>query len=364
MDHSAGWANPSSLHCEGVSTAKKLKQARIKSANFLNCRPEEIVFTSGGTESNNLAIFGVANNYCTNKHQIGEIIVSAIEHKSVLAPTEELKKAGWVVKNLSVDQEGLVSPIDLKNLLTTNTVLVSVMLANNEIGTIQPIIELAKEIRRFRKQHKTSYPYLHTDACQATNYLDLNVAKLGVDFLTLNSTKIGESASVGLLYIKKGTNISPVIFGGGQEGGLRAGTENVEAIDVFASALEKTNKTRLKESERLIALRDHFISEIQNKIPNAQLNGSAKKRLPNNVNFSFTGCDGEQLVLRLDAEGIACSSGSACATNTGSVSYVIMALGFNKKRAESAIRFSFGPETTRADIDCVIKTLLKLMKIK
>ncbi len=364
LDYAAGEDNPSSLHQEGVAAAKILTAARKGAAQFFAARPEEIIFTSGGTESNNLAVLGVARAYQEKFKKPGHIIVSAIEHKSILAPAAELAKSGWRIDYLPVDENGLIKLAELKKLLRPDTALVSIVLANNEIGTIEPIADVAKVIRHYREQNKTTYPYLHTDACQATAYLDLNVAKLGVDLLTISGRKIpaltAPQRNIGLLFIKKGTALQPILFGGGQEFGLRPGTENVSAIGTLAKALARCARSRQRESARLAKLRDYFISEIRKKIPTAKLNGSEQSRLPNNINFSFPGQDGEQLVLRLDARGIAAATGSACTAKLDSGSHVLRALGRSEAEASNAIRFSLGPETTKKDIDYVVRTLLQL----
>ncbi len=345
LDAAAGLsANASSLHQEGVKAGQVLKEAREKVASVLGAHSDEIIFTSGGTESNNLAIFGVQN---------GEILVSAIEHSSVLAPA----KVRGNYQIIPVDGEGKANLDTLKNLLNKNTVLVSVMYVNNEIGTVQPIAEIAKIIRRFRKHHNSALPYLHVDACQATRHFNLDVRQLGVDLLTLNGSKVSGDLGAGVLYVKRGVKLKPLLYGGGQEAGRRAGTENVPAITRLAEALTKANKTRVKEFDRLTKLRTYFIKEVLKKIPDAKLNGSLADSAPQIVNFSFLGVLGEQVVLALDAKGLATSTGSACAISEHDDSYVIMALNKSVERAKCAVRFSFRPDISQRDLAKVISIL-------
>jgi cysteine desulfurase len=352
---SEAYGNPSSLHAEGVLARKVLEEARKKIAGVLNGHPDEIVFTSGGTESNNLGIFGVVDNPAT-----AHIIVSGIEHPSVMECVQELERRGAEVDYLPVSPEGIVSPKSVKDALRKNTVLVSVMYANNEIGTIQPIAEIAKVIRRHNKEGgKTLF---HTDACQATNYLDMNVLKLGVDLMTFNASKIYGPKGVGALFVRRGVKITPYIFGGGQERNLRSGTEHVAAIVAFAEAMSIAEKMKTKESARLAKLRDFFIHEVLTKIPDTVLNGSASERLPNSANISFLGEDGEGIVIALDARGVAASTGSACAniSKDGKVSSVILALDGDRIRAGGAVRFTLGRGTTKEDI---VRTVSELKKI-
>ncbi len=350
LDAAAGRGNPSSIHAEGVLAAAKLAEARRKVAGVLACQPDEIIFTSGGTESNNLAVFGVGK---------GHRVFSSIEHSSILQTD---LRATFV----PVDADGLVNLKDLKKALRPETVLVSIAYANNEIGTIQPIREIAKIIRHYRKANSSkltanSFPLFHTDACQAPRYLDLNVARLGVDLMSLNGAKVGGPKGVGCLYVRRGIKLQPMLVGGGQERGLRAGTENVEGIIRFAKALEAAAKNREKESKRLSALRDYFISKLL-KNSGTELNGSPAARLPNNINISFQDVLAEQLVIELDAKGVAASTGSACSAQTKDESYVIIALGKSTAEAQNSIRFTLGPEMTKSDINYVLKVLPLIIK--
>lgn len=346
------FANPSSLHAGGVLARRAVAAARQDTARALGAAAAEIIFTSGGTEANNLALFGVAKALGR-----GHIITTVIEHASVLEPCRALARAGFALTYLPVKSDGLVEPTVLKKALRPETILVSVAYANNEIGTIQSIREIAKIIRHFRKSPDISgFPYLHSDACQAARFLDLDVRRLGVDLLTLNSGKIYGPKGVGCLYVRSGTPLAPLQRGGGQEQNYRSGTENVPGIVGFALALELCSELRVKEAARLGKLRDYFIERLL-KLDNVTLNGSPTTRLPNNVNVSFAGADSEYLVLSLDAAGVAASSGSACSAQTKDASYVIRALGGSEDEARGAVRFTLGRETTKGDLDYVLKIL-------
>lgn len=338
MDAAAGRVNPSSIHQEGVAARAKLEQARRTVAEVLVCQPDEIIFTSGGTESNNLAIFGVNQPRGLVNHRG----FSEIEHSSILQTDPKATL-------IPVNADGLVDLSELKKSLAPKTVLVSIAYANNEIGVIQPIREIAKIIRHARKNG--SRVLFHTDACQAPSFLDLNVARLGVDLLTLNSAKVYGPPGVGCLYVKRGIKLTPQLFGGGQERGWRPGTENVEGIVRFAKALKICASKREQESKRLTVLRDYFIKNLL-KFPKVNLNGSASARLPNNVNVSFAGIEAEQLVIELDVKGVACSAGSACSARTGDESHV----------APNGVRFTLGRDTTKTDLDYVLKILPPIIK--
>jgi cysteine desulfurase len=350
------FGNPSSIHKEGVLAKREVESARKEIAEIIGAQPDELIFPSGGTEANNLAIFGVIPHWdigCPN------VVVSSIEHPSVLECVRELEKHGVEVTFLPVGSDGIVSVKDVAEAIKENTVLVSIMYANNEIGTIQPIAEIAKVIRRSK-----SKSLFHTDACQATNYLDMNVLRLGVDLMTFNASKIYGPKGVGALYVKRGIKLSPIIFGGGQEKGMRSGTENTAGIRGFAEAMKIAEKMKEKESARLMKLRDFFIKEVLKKIPNAVLNGDPTQRLPNNINFSFLDLDGEEIVIGLDARGIAVSTGSACANISvdGKVSHVLLAIGNNQNFARGGVRFTLGRETTKEDIERIIKELSLVVK--
>ena len=311
------YGNPSSYNDCGREAREYVEKARLKIARFLGARGEEVVFTGSGTESNNLAIQGVARNFQFPKPHI---ITTQIEHPSVLRPIERLEKEGFKVSYLSVDKEGLVGLEELKRTLRPETVLVSVMYANNEIGTIQPVVKISKIIRDFHNgkfQVCEKAPLFHCDACQATEYLDMNVNHLGVDLLTFNGSKIYGPKGAGVLYARRGTKLSPMILGGEQEGGLRAGTENVPAIGGMAVALDginthSTSSGQKRESARLTVLRDYLIKEVKSRMPDAVINGAlGDQRLPNNMHLSVPGLSSEVMLLELDKYGICVGSGSA-----------------------------------------------------
>ena len=338
--------NPSSIHQEGVRAKKMLEIARRKTASFFGARPEEIIFTSGGTESNNLAIFGAIGAG-------GHAITTAIEHSSILECFRELEKRGVKVDYLPVNGEGILELKTLEKALRPNTALVSVGYANSEIGAVQPIREISKIL--------SDSVIFHTDASQALLYLNCEKETLGADLITVDSHKIYGPFGVGTLFIRRGVNLKSLMFGGGQENGLRPSTENLPAIIGLAEALKLAKKNREKESKRLVSLRDFFITEIEKEIPEAILNGNRQVRLPNNINFSFPNVEAEFLALRLDAAGIAVATKSACLKNERE-SYVIKALGGDSRRATSAIRFSLGKDTKKSDLEYTIRILRKLLK--
>jgi len=349
------YGNPGSLHKPGRLAKKQIEKARAEIAGHLKSDPNEIIFTGSGTEADNLAILGVAR---ANKHYGKHIIISAIEHKAVLESALRLENDGFEVSYAPVDKNGILDIAKFKKLLRKDTILVSVMYANNEIGTIEPIREIAKTLLSLKQ--KAGYPLLHTDACQAAGTLSLDVKELGVDLLTINGSKIYGPKGVGCLYLKHGVNLEPQIVGGDQEWHKRAGTENVSLIVGIAKALDiATNKQQL-ENERLRKLRDYFINKIQKTIPQARLNGHPTKRLPNNINFSFAGIEGESLVLLLDQANIYCSTGSACSSLDLSPSHVLLAIGLTPELAHGSLRITLGRDTTKSDLD---KVLVKLTKI-
>lgn len=357
------YGNASALHQEGRKAKAVIVKARKKIAKALNCKPEEIFFTGSGTESDNIAILGTVR---ANKEFGRHIITSNIEHPAVLKSCEELKKEGFRVSFLKVNQEGILSLADLKRIISKKTILVSIMYANNEIGTLQPIKEIGrivKKVKEERKREGNKTPiYFHTDACQAAGYFDLDVQKLGVDLLTLNGSKIYGPKGVGALYVRIGTKTEPVIFGGGQEGGLRSGTENTAGIVGLAKALEIAQKEREKIFKREARLRDNLINGIIENIPRAILNGHPKKRLPNNVNVSILDIEGEAMLLFLDRYGIFASTGSACHSESLEPSHVLLALGRPYEFAHGSLRFSLGRKTTAKDIDYVLKVLPKIVE--
>ncbi len=356
-------ANPSSIHAEGVLAKSKLQKAHQDVANVLGAKSEEIIFTSNGTESNNLAIQGVI--FAWQGKGLPHIITTNIEHPSVLETCKLLQKRKLAqVSIVSVEVNGIVDPKKIKNEIKKNTVLVSVMYANNEIGTIQPIKEIAKGIRYFRKTAQTKFPLFHTDAVQAANYLDLNVEKLGVDLLSLSGTKIEGAGRVGVLYKKKSVLLKNVFGGGDQEGGLRPGTENLSEIVKFSFAFKKNYDIKEKEAKRLIKLRDYFLKKLSRGTldKNLIINGDLKNRLPNNVNITIPKIPSDLLVIELSAKGIMASSKSACKSGDGKASYVIQAINKDIKETDGSIRFSLGRDTKKSDIDYTIKALSEILQ--
>lgn len=344
------YANPSSLHSPGIEANSFLKNSRELVAKIINSKPHEIIFTSGGTESINLALKGVS--YFFGK---GHIITSKIEHSAVLETCKFLEKNNFSVTYLNVDRYGLISPEDVEKAIRSDTILITVMYANNEIGTIQPIQEIGKIARKHRV-------LFHTDACQAAGSLTLDVKKLNVDLMTLNGSKIYGPKGSGILYKKEDVKISPLLHGGGQEFNLRSGTENLPAIVGFSLALEIAQKERESENKRLIALRDYLIKNLLKKIPKSILNGHPTKRLPNNANISFLDVEGESILLHLNEKGVFVSTGSACTSRNLEVSHVLDAIGLSHDFAHGSIRFTLGRKTTKKDIDYVIKVLPQIIR--
>ena len=356
------YGNPSAIYKEGVEAKKVLEEARAAAARAIESRPEEIFFTSGGTESNNLAIAGVieAKRKQGIPYEKIHVITTPIEHSSVLECIREYEKRGVKVDFAEISSEGIVSVESIKRKINPDTVLVSVQYANNEIGTIQPIHEIGEMIRVYKKEKGTG-PIFHSDACQAPLFLSLHRENLRVDLLSLDGHKIYGPRGVGILFIKNGTKIEPILFGGGQEKGLRSTTENISGIVGMAAALRQAQGKRLDFSARMKLLRDFFISEVEKNFPEAILNGSREKRLPNNANFSFPWIsDAEFAVISLDAHGIACSTKSSCLAGAEE-SYVVRALDSkNPWRAKSTLRFTFGIKNSRYDMIKIVKMLKKL----
>ncbi len=357
LDESYG--NPSSFHGVGKQVKDGMDEARETIAQLLGARADEILFTSGGTESDNLAVLGYARK---NKKHGTHIITTTIEHHAVLESCMQLEKEGFEVTYLSPDRDGNITVDQVESALRADTILVSVMYANNEIGTIQPIEQIGNLIQKWRKEHDRGALRFHTDACQAGEYLDLNIEKLHVDMLTLNGSKIYGPKGVGLLYLKRGIKLQPLQFGGAQERALRPGTENVAGIVGLAMALMIAQGHRAAESERLTPLRNALIEGLQKVVSKTRLNGSMERRLPNNVNISFMDIEGEALLLYLDAAGIYASTGSACTSASLDPSHVILALGLPYEVAHGSLRFSLGRSTTQADVEYVIDALPALVE--
>ncbi len=357
------FGNASALYKEGVYAKQVLAQARTAVASQLNVKASEIVFTASGTEADNLAVRGIFDFY---KSQFKpHIITSVIEHPGILEICKYIEHNGGEVTYVPVNEAGLINPQDIKAALKPETVLVTIMLANNEIGTIQPIRDIARLIAEYKQaNNKETYPYLHTDASQGGNYLDLSFQKLGCDLLTLDASKMYGPKGVGALGIKSYVEIKPIIYGGGQEKGLRSATENIAGIVGLAKALNMAQKIRDKEARRLKKLQTYFFKKVTKVVPNVIINGDREKRLPNNVNFCIPKLDAEFAVIKLDQKGIACSSASSCINlSENSYSYVVDALGPEGKACrESSLRFTFGRDTTKKHLKVVLKLLPTLIQ--
>ena len=374
----AGYGNPSSLHKTGMEAKTAISKARGQVAKVLNCKTQEIIFTSGGTESNNLAILGIIQKFQLSHQKIGHIITTSIEHEAVLEPIQFLQKMGWAVSFAPVDKFGDVSPDTIKKLIRKDTVLVSVMYANNETGAIQPIQEIGKVIagvNRARRNKKQSPVFFHTDACQAGGLLDLNVEKLKVDLLTLNGSKIHGPKGSGILFKKNGVEIEPQIRGGGQEHGLRSGTENTPAIVGFGEAITLIRIQAKKSLKQLFAKQSYLEKLLLKKIPNLIINGPANLKLkpkepnfgllklPSTTNFSIKGVEGEALMYYLDAAGFSVATGSACTTASNEPSHVLKAMGINDQLSRSTIRVSLDYNVTTKEITQFVNVLYKTVDL-
>lgn len=342
------YGNPSSIYSISRDTKKAIDKARQRVATVLNADPQEIYFTGGGSEADNWAIKGIA---LANKNKGNHIITSKIEHHAVLHTCEYLEKNGFEVTYLDVDSEGLIRLEDLKAAIRPTTVLVTIMTANNEIGTIQPI----KEIGEICKEHKI---FFHTDAVQAVGHIDMDVKDMNIDALSLSGHKIYGPKGVGVLYLRKGIKIHNLIHGGAQERNRRAGTENVAGIVGLGKAIELAVSELPKEKARLTHLRDKLIKGLREAVPYSKLNGATgEKRLPGNVNISFEFIEGESVLLMLDAKGICASSGSACTSGSLDPSHVLLSIGLPHEVAHGSLRLTMGARTTEEEVDYVIETV-------
>lgn len=354
------FGNPMSIHSFGQVALEAISKARKQVANFLNCDPSEIVFTSGATESNNLAIKGIIKKYFYfNKDSQAKphIITSAFEHHCVLETIKFLEKSGQAeVTYLPIYEEGIVKLGDVKNAIKPNTILVSIMYVNNEIGTVQPIAKIGQFLKSYNSQI-----LFHTDATQAVNYFDCDVKKMGVDLLSLSGHKIYGPKGIGALYIKKGTPIAKIQDGGEQEFGMRAGTHNVPGIVGLGAALQQVKSSKLKVKS-ILKLRDYFIDKVLKEIPDSYLNGSKEKRSPNNINFRFDNVEGESLVMLLDMKGIASSTGSACSSGTLEPSHVLLALGLKHEQAHGSLRLTLSKDTTKEELDYTVVKLKEIVE--
>ena len=346
------FGNPSTLYGIGRESKKALELARKRVADAINAKPEEIIFTGGGSESDNLAIKGIAFKLAKKgKH----IITTEIEHPAVKETLHFLESLDFKVTYLPVYENGIIKIDDLKEAITDETILITVMHANNEIGTLQPIEEIGKIARE--KGIK-----FHTDAVQSFGKIDVDVEKLNVDLLSLSSHKVNGPKGVGALYIKKGTRVVPLIHGGGQERGIRAGTENVPGIVGFGKACELAVAKLEEHYEKLSSIRDELIEKVLTTIPEAYLNGDEENRLPNLVNFRFKAIEGESLILLLDAKGYQASTGSACSSNKLEASPVLTALGLDPVDVHGSLRISLSPESDTFDIDAFVDIISESVK--
>ena len=343
------FGNPSSIHTAGKKAKAGIEQARIQTANLIGALPEEIIFTSGATEADNMAVLGIARS---NRKKGTHIITSKIEHHAVLDSCRALEKEGFAVTYLDVGRDGLVRVSDVQKALRPDTILVSIMHGNNEIGTIQPI----KEIGRLLTKEKALF---HTDAVQTAGQIPVDVRQLRVDLLSLSGHKMYGVKGAGALYVRRGLMTDKIMFGGAQENNRRAGTENVAGIVALGKAAEIAKRESRAQSRRLKLLRDYFVAEITSRIPAVQLNGHKSKRLPGNINFSFAYVDGSALLQALNAEGIYCSAGSACTAGDTSVSHVLTALKVPDYLAQGTLRLTIGRKTTKQELEYAVGFLEK-----
>ncbi len=344
------YGNPSSIHKIGRVAHNAIHNARKKIASLINAEPEEILLTSGGTESNNAALYGIAYSKKGN-----HIITSSIEHEAILEPCKQLEKEGFKITYLSVDNQGLVNPDDVKKNISYDTCLVSIMFANNEVGTIQPIEKISKICR----QKQVAF---HSDAVQAIGKTLIDVKKLNTDLLSISGHKIYGPKGVGALYVKKGLEIIPFILGGGQENGLRSGTENVASVVGLGKACLLAKENFEQNISYLKKLRDILASKIIVEIPHVTYNGHQTQRIPNNAHFTFFGVNGEDLIIKLDENGIAASTGSACSVMTQKASHVLQAMGFSHEKITGSLRLTVGLNNTEDEIIKTVEIIKNVVK--
>jgi cysteine desulfurase len=374
------YGNPSAIHKAGAVASTTLDSARAKIATILNAPAYEVTFVGSGTESCNLAILGTYEAYATNSSKLPHIITSSIEHPAVLEPIKYLEKQNKItVTYLPVYDTGVVKVSDLRDALTEDTILVSIMYANNEIGTLQPVKEIGREISIWKTtqgRDHMSYPYFHTDACQAGNYLSLDVLRLKCHLMSINASKVYGPKAIGALYRREGVKLNPITYGGGQERGLRSATESVALASSFAIALEEVQKDKEIESQRLRTIRDDFKNKLAKEVEGVEFYGifdeynihndthklKSDNRLPNNLNFRIPGISSEEMILRLDAKGFAVSHKSACASAEDDGSYVIMSLGATETEAKENIRVTLGRFTTDNDMTALLHAIIDIVK--
>ncbi|MFH1651919.1 MAG: cysteine desulfurase NifS [Chloroflexota bacterium] len=344
------FGNPSALYACGLEAREALEESRRNVARFLGAGEEEIIFTGSGSESDNFALEGVA---FANEDRGDHIITSVIEHHAVIETAKFLEKRGFRVTSLPVDDQGLVSPDDVRRAITPKTILISIMHANNEIGTIQPIAEIARIAR-------DAGVYFHTDAVQTFGHLPINVEEMGIDLLSLSAHKLYGPKGVGALYARRGVRLTPFLHGGGQERGRRASTENVPGIVGLSKAVDIAREEMAEEDTRLTALRDRLIEGLLN-IEHTRLNGHPRQRLPNNANVTVEFADGEAMCLNLDLEGLCAATGSACSSEDAEPSHVLQAIGLRPEQARASLRFTLGKWTKDSDIDRVLEVLPRVV---
>ena len=343
------FGNPSSIHKYGRLASIAIQNARKRIASLINAESKEILLTSGGTESNNTALYGIAY-----KKKRGYVVTSSIEHDAILEPCKRLERDGFQVTYLPVDKYGLVNPEDVKRVISSDTCLISIMVANNEVGTIQPIKEICKIA------HEKSIP-MHTDAVQAVGKIPIDVKELDIDLLSISSHKINGPKGVGALYIKKGTDLDPLILGGGQENGLRSGTENVPNIVGFGKACQLAKENMKQNEDHFNKLTTKLRSRVLQEIPYVTFNGHPEKRIPNNTHFTFLGVNGEDLIIKLDENNVAASTGSACSVRTQKASHVLKAMGFSHEQITGSLRLTTGMSNTEKEIDDTVEILKKVV---
>ena len=343
------YGNPSSIHRFGRLTEKAINKARKEVSSLINAGPDEILITSGGTESNNTALYGIANLKKGN-----HIITSSIEHEAILEPCKKLDKQGFDVTYLAVNNKGEIDPAELEDKITDKTCLVTIMFANNEVGTTQPISEIAK----ICKNHNIPF---HSDAVQAVGKIPIDVKNLGIDLLSISSHKINGPKGIGALFIRSGLIIDPLILGGGQEHGLRSGTENVSGIVGFGKACALAQQNLDANISHMQNLRDYMVSKIPAEISHTTYNGHETHRTPNNAHFTFLGVNGEDLIIKLDEHGIAASTGSACSVKTQKASHVLQSMGFSHEQITGSLRLTVGIFNTKEEIDSAVEILKKVV---
>jgi len=344
------YGNPSSIHRYGRLSRKAIHKARKQIASLINADPAEILITSGGTESNNTVLIGISSQFPDS-----QIITSSIEHDAILEPCKKLISNGFQVNYLSVDKSGMINTMDLKNIISKKTSLVSIMFGNNEVGTIQPISEIVKIC------HENKVVF-HTDAVQAVGKIAIDVKELGVDLLSISSHKLHGPKGVGALYIKDGVKIDPVILGGGQEFRLRSGTENVASIVGFGQACEIAQNNLIENSSLIKKLQTLLVKRVLDEIPEVTFNGHSEYRLSNNAHFTFLGVNGEDLIIKLDEYGVAASTGSACSVNTQKASHVLESMGFSLEQITGSLRLTVGIFNTENEINKTVDILKKVVE--